>query len=169
MNMKFKLFLPFIFFILIITLFAFKMMLNDKSESVVELKNNKISFLKIKSIISGDEIKLKSNKDKYIFLHFFSTWCKECISELSELKTLQTKDILLYGVAIDEERYMVTNWLKKNGNYYEDVFIINSELYQNMKLNTFPMTFVINSTNNEIIELINGPINYQKLKTMVVN
>lgn len=167
--MKFKLFLPFIFFILIVALFAFKMTLNDKSESVVELKNNKISFLKIKSIISGDEIKLKSNKNKYIFLHFFSTRCKECISELSELKILQTKDILLYGVAIDEERYMVANWLKKNENYYEDVFIINSELYQSMKLNTFPMTFVINSTNNEIIELINGPINYQKFKTMIVN
>ena len=167
--MKFKLFLPFIFFILIIALFAFKIMLNEKFENVIELKNNKISFLKIKSIISGDEIKLKSNKNEYIFLHFFSTWCKECISELSELKILQAKDILLYGVAIDEERDVVANWLKKNGNYYEDVFIINSELYQSMNLNTFPMTFIINSTNNEIIKLINGPINYQKLKTMIVN
>ena len=167
--MKFKLYLPFISFILIIALFAFKMVLNEKFENIIELSNNKISFLKIKSTISGDDIKLKSNKDKYIFLHFFSTWCKECISELSELKILQAKDILLYGVAIDEERDVVANWLKKNGNYYEDVFIINSELYQSMNLNTFPMTFVINSTNNEIIELINGPINYQKLKTMVVN
>jgi len=167
--MKFKLFLPFIFFILIIALFTFKLTLNEKFENVVELRNNKISFLKIKSIISGDDIKLKSNKDTYIFLHFFSTWCKECISELSELKILQAKNILLYGVAIDEEQDVVANWLKKNGNYYEDVFIINSELYQSMKLNTFPMTFVLNSTNNEIIELINGPINYQKLKTMIVN
>ncbi len=167
--MKFKLFLPFISFILIIVLFAFKMVINEKFENVIELRNNKISFLKIKSIISGDDIKLKSNKDKYIFLHFFSTWCKECISELSELKILQAKDILLYGVAIDEERDVVANWLKKNGNYYEDVFIINSELYQSMNLNTFPMTFVINSTNNEIIELISGSINYQKLKTMITN
>ena len=167
--MKFKLFLPFISFILIIALFSFKMLLNEKFENVVELRNNKISFLKIKSIISGDEIKLKSNKDKYIFLHFFSTWCKECINELSELKILKAKDIILYGVAIDEERDGVANWLKKNGNYYEDVFIINSELYQSMNLNTFPMTFIINSTNNEIIKLINGPINYQKLKTMIVN
>ncbi len=167
--MKFKLFLPFIFFILIVALFASKMMLNKKFENVVELRANKISFLKIQSILSGDEIKLKTNKDKYILLHFFSTWCNECISELSELKILQTKDILLYGVAIDEERDVVANWLKKNGNYYEDVFIINSELYQNMKLNTFPMTFVINSTNNEIIELISGPITYQKLKTMIAN
>jgi len=167
--MKFKLFLPFIFFILIVALFASKMMLNKKFENVVELRANKISFLKIQSILSGDEIKLKTNKDKYILLHFFSTWCNECISELSELKILQTKDIPLYGVAIDEERDVVANWLKKNGNYYEDVFIINSELYQNMKLNTFPMTFVINSTNNEIIELISGPITYQKLKTMIAN
>ena len=167
--MKFKLFLPFISFILIIVLFAFKMIINEKFENVIELRNNKISFLKIKSIISGDDIKLKSNKDKYIFLHFFSTWCKECISELSELKILQAKNIPLYGVAIDEERDVVANWLKKNGNYYEDVFIINSELYQSMNLNTFPMTFVINSTNNEIIELISGSINYQKLKTMITN
>ena len=167
--MKFKLYLPFISFILIIALFAFKMVLNEKFENIIELSNNKISLLKIKSTISGDDIKLKSNKDKYIFLHFFSTWCKECISELSELKILQAKDILLYGVAIDEERDVVANWLKKNGNYYEDVFIINSELYQSMNLNTFPMTFVINSTNNEIIELISGSINYQKLKTMITN
>ena len=111
--MKFKLFLPFISFILIIVLFAFKMIINEKFENVIELRNNKISFLKIKSIISGDDIKLKSNKDKYIFLHFFSTWCKECISELSELKILQAKNIPLYGVAIDEERDVVANCLRK--------------------------------------------------------
>ena len=63
--MKFKLYLPFISFILIIALFAFKMVINEKFENVIELRNNKISFLKIKSIISGDDIKLKSIKDKY--------------------------------------------------------------------------------------------------------
>ena len=157
--MKFKFFLPLIFFILITTLFAFKIKLNDKFESVIDLEGNRLSFLNMKSIITGGEIKLKSNKNKYILLHFFSTWCKECIEEVSELKVFQNEGIFLYGFVID--------WLKKNGNYYEDIFIINSKLYQSMKLNTFPITFVINSASKEIIEVINGRIDNQKLKIII--
>ena len=165
--MKFKFFLPFIFFILIVTLFAFKMKLNDKFESVIDFESNNLSFVNMKSIITGDEIKLKSNKNKYIFLHFFSTWCKECVDELPELKIFQNEGIFLYGLVIDEERGVVIDWLKKNGNYYEDVFTINSKLYQSMKLNTFPITFVINSASKEIIEVINGRIDNQKLKIII--
>ena len=165
--MKFKFFLPFIFFILIVTLFAFKMKLNDKFESVIDFESNNLSFVNMKSIITGDEIKLKSNKNKYIFLHFFSTWCKECVDELPELKIFQNEGIFLYGLVIDEERGVVIDWLKKNGNYYEDVFTINSKLYQSMKLNTFPITFVINSASKEIIEVINGRIDNQKLKKII--
>ncbi len=165
--MKFKFFLPLIFFILIVTLFAFKIKLNDKFESVIDLEGNRLSFLNMKSIITGDEIKLKSNKNKYIFLHFFSTWCQECIDEVSELKVFQNEGIFLYGFVIDEERRVVIDWLKKNGNYYEDVFTINSKLYQSMKLNTFPITFVVNSANNEIIEVITGQIDNQKLKIII--
>jgi thiol-disulfide isomerase/thioredoxin len=165
--MKFKFFLPLIFFILIATLFAFKIKLNDKFESVIDLEGNRLSFLNMKSIITGGEIKLKSNKNKYILLHFFSTWCKECIEEVSELKVFQNEGIFLYGFVIDEERSVVIDWLKKNGNYYEDIFIINSKLYQSMKLNTFPITFVINSASKEIIEVINGRIDNQKLKIII--
>ncbi|WP_236870523.1 TlpA family protein disulfide reductase [Candidatus Bandiella numerosa] len=165
--MKFKFFLPLIFFILIVTLFAFKIKLNDKFESVIDLKSNRLSFLNMKSIITGDEIKLKSNKNKYVILHFFSTRCQECVDELSKLKIFQNEGIFLYGFIIDEERSVVIDWLKKNGNYYEDVFIINSNLYQSMKLNTFPVTFIINSANNEIIEVIAGQIDNQKLKIII--
>jgi thiol-disulfide isomerase/thioredoxin len=165
--MKFKFFLPLIFFILVVTLFAFKMKLNDKFESVIDLKSNRLSFLNMKSIITGDEIKLKRNKNKYIILHFFSTWCQECVDELSKLKIFQNEGIFLYGFVIDEERSVVIDWLKKNGNYYEDVFIINSNLYQSMKLNTFPVTFIINSANNEIVEVITGQIDNHKLKIII--
>ena len=145
----------------------FKIKLNDKFESVIDLEGNRLSFLNMKSIITGGEIKLKSNKNEYILLHFFSTWCKECIEEVSELKVFQNEGIFLYGFVIDEERSVVIDWLKKNGNYYEDIFIINSKLYQSMKLNTFPITFVINSASKEIIEVINGRIDNQKLKIII--
>ena len=36
-----------------------------------------------------------------------------------------------------------------------------------MKLNTFPITFVVNSANNEIIEVITGQIDNQKLKIII--
>ena len=70
MSIKFKLFLPFLVLLFIIFLFGFKLIFIINSESIIELKNDKIFFYKAKSILTGDEIKFKKNNG-YIILNFF--------------------------------------------------------------------------------------------------
>ena len=166
MNIKFKLFLPFLVLLFIILVFGFKLIFIINSESIVESKNDEIFFYKTKSILTGDEIKLKKNNG-YIILNFFSTKCEQCINELPELEYLNKKNIKIYGIVVDQEKSSAINWLNKFGNCFEDVLMINYKSYKNIGYSKFPITIILK--NNKIVYKFEDNINQQLIEKIIFN
>lgn len=56
--------------------------------------------------INNDTFKLKDYKGKYLYLMFFTTWCRSCIGEFSAMEKLYetyNKDISFLAISMDKE------------------------------------------------------------------
>lgn len=56
--------------------------------------------------INNDTFKLDNYKGKYLYLMFFTTWCRSCISEFSAMEVLYenyNKDISFLAISMDKE------------------------------------------------------------------
>ncbi|MSO13223.1 redoxin domain-containing protein [Rickettsiales endosymbiont of Trichoplax sp. H2] len=166
MNIKFKLFLPFLTLLLIVTLFSFKLIFNKSTDSVIKLKNEELLFHKTVSIFTENEVKFKQN-NKYIILNFFSTNCEQCINKLSELEHLNKKGIKIYGIMVGENKNNLTTLLNKFGNCFEDILMINYKTYKNIGYNKLPVTIILKD--NKIVYKFEDNLKYQLIEKIILN
>lgn len=71
---------------------------------------------------AGLKALLEKNRGKLIMLNFFATWCPPCRMEIPELvkvrKAYPESDMLLVGLAVDEDKRPVEPFIKQAGINY---------------------------------------------------
>lgn len=109
-------------------------------------------FTSVMNDAEGRPQNLKQFQNKTIVLNFWATWCEPCREEMPELSSFynenQSKNVMVIGIAIDEEK-AVKSYLKKTKVTYpilvdEDKGVFLSKNLGN-KEGILPYTVIINS------------------------
>lgn len=110
------------------------------------------------SDINGNHFNLSSCKGKIVFLDFWATWCPPCrkaIPAIKELhKTLDSNDVIIMGINIEEEQSTIEQFIKDNDIKYS-VLLGDDKVCEKYKVTAFPSFFIID-TNGEIIKYYRG-------------
>jgi len=86
-----------------------------------------------------------SSPDKIVVVNFFASWCQPCLIEHpSLLKLAKNPDIRLIGIGWRDKPDALRQWLMRQGNPYEMVFVDNmGQSSIPWGLSGVPETFVI--------------------------
>ncbi len=78
-------------------------------------------------------------------VNFFASWCVPCLAEHPLLQDLTTRyNIPIYGVAWNDNRQNIQNWLNKHGNVFKTVIMDNKQdLGLELGVYGIPETFII--------------------------
>ena len=100
---------------------------------------------------------------KVTVINFFASWCSPCAAEMPELMKFQKQysDVVVYGVAWNDEPKTVSQWLKKNGNPFRTVWIdAQGDATMALGLKGVPETIVIDASGMVRYQL-SGPLTKQ--------
>lgn len=94
--------------------------------------------------LKGQSINLAEHKGKTIFLNFWATWCKPCISEMPSIeaaqKMLKTENIV-FLFASNESAEDIQQFISNNDYNFNYVCVENLE---EMNVSALPTTFIFN-------------------------
>ncbi len=159
-----KIRLSFIFFFILITFVLsvfFKSMFEDKSY-IPEKLNYKIENISIKEFYSDNNLELKDlfDKEKYIVINIWASWCLPCRQEHQHITNLsKINNLKLIGLNYKDKKNSAQKFLNEFGNPY-DIILKDLDGTKSIFLGAFgvPETFVIDSELN-ILQKYIGPIN----------
>ena len=108
-----------------------------------------------------------AEKQKFILLNFFASWCHTCLIEHPSLNQLAGhKNLLIYGILIKDHIKKAQSWLAEHGNPYDIVAIDKYyQLKKPFKLFGVPESFLIK--NGVIIAHFRGPINVAEIEQII--
>ena len=108
-----------------------------------------------------------TEKQKFILLNFYASWCRVCKKDHIELlKFAKNKKVSIFGVMSGEDPETSKQWLEKEGNPYDLVAIDRyGKMNKIFYLLGVPESFLIK--NNIIIAHFRGPIDVVKLNRIV--
>ena len=168
---KIFLFLP-IFFIIIISIFLFIFLLQNKdpSKPPSALLNENLPELRLISL--KDEKEILYNKDlegKKILINFFASWCAPCIIEHPLLFQIKKNypDLYLLGINHKDKMEDAIKYIDQDGNPYDYIGIDNDGLVA-LDFGVFglPETFMINSKGKIIYKYL-GPMTNEIIKNEI--
>lgn len=132
-------------------------------------KNDTEFFQKVNFLNKENKsLTIEEYRGKIIILHFWATWCGNCINEMRELnefaKTLEAKEInnkiIIIPISIDARLETISAFYKMkhldNLKIYHDP---NSSYFYKLGLDSVPYTFIIDE-NGKNIKNISGPIDW---------
>jgi len=159
-----KIRLSFIFFFILITFVLsvfFKSLFEDKSY-IPEKLNYKIENISIKEFYSDNNLELKDlfDKEKYIVINIWASWCLPCRQEHQHITNLsKINNLKLIGLNYKDKKNSAQKFLNELGNPY-DIILKDLDGTKSIFLGAFgvPETFVIDSELN-ILQKYIGPIN----------
>jgi cytochrome c biogenesis protein CcmG/thiol:disulfide interchange protein DsbE len=171
--MKRLLIIPFILFILVLSIFFYLLIIErNPLELPSNLLNKNVpnfeteSLLKNKNFVSSKEF-----GNEIVLVNFFATWCKPCRDEHVYIKRFaHEKEIRVIGINYKDNSDNAVDWLKNLGNPYSDIPIDrNGKIAIDWGVYGIPETFIINSKG--IIKYRHvGPITkkiYKKINSLI--
>ncbi len=115
--------------------------------------NSESLTLELKGYNTPD-LALKDTKGKVTFLHFWGTWCGDCMLEMPSVQKFyeQQKDHIQF-VLVDIERShddysKLTKFIEKNPQYTVPMYEPNSPISTQLRVDQFPTTFIIDKEGN---------------------
>lgn len=98
--------------------------------------------------LDGEVRQLSDFKGKLVILNVWATWCAPCRKELPSLeslaKLLGDQRFAVFGLSIDDDRLLVSEYLSDKGIRLPIYFMREGVLdYAALGVNVFPYTFVI--------------------------
>ncbi len=102
--------------------------------------------------VTGQQIDIASLKGKTVIVHYWATWCEPCKDDMKTLKALQekykAKGLTLIGVALDNDKSSVTQFLRTNNLPWPHLFEeggLDSRLANEMGVLTLPTMFLVDA------------------------
>ena len=165
--------LPFIIFIIILSIF-FYLLLIDRNPSKIPfaLINNYIPDFEANSLFKSEKF-YSSDKfgNEITLVNFFATWCKPCRDEHVYLQRFQNeKGLNIVGINYKDNPEKTKQWLQRLGNPYSNIAIDNKgKIAIDWGVYGIPETFVVSSKG--IIKFRHvGPINkkiYNEINSLI--
>ena len=165
--------IPFILFILILSIFFYLLIIErNPLELPSNLLNKNVpnfeteSLLKNKNFVSSKEF-----GNEIVLVNFFATWCKPCRDEHVYIKRFaHEKEIRVIGINYKDNSDNAVDWLKNLGNPYSDIPIDrDGKIAIDWGVYGIPETYIINSKG--IIKYRHvGPITkkiYKKINSLI--
>ncbi len=116
--------------------------------------------------VGGEEITFSEfQKDKYVLIDFWATWCRPCLREIPHLQEALKKhgdksNFAILGVSLDKDAERVKNFVEKNKLNYPHLF--DGKMWQNevsmlYGVNAIPFTVLIDPEGKVIAVNLRGP------------
>jgi len=98
------------------------------------------------SDMDGNEVRLEDIHDRTIFLNFWGTYCKPCISELQSINECRRMlgDTEIEFILVSEERKdKIKAFKKKNPQYNSFTYLQSPDLYYDYGVEAIPHTYIV--------------------------
>ncbi len=162
--MKIKISFILVFLIITFILLIFYKSLFENKNYIPKKVDNKIENISIEEFYSGDNLKLKQlfDKEKYIIINIWASWCVPCRQEHQYIKNLsQIANLKIIGLNYKDKKDNALKFLDELGNPY-DIILKDKNGTKSIFLGAYgvPETYLIDSELNILNKYI-GPINYE--------
>lgn len=123
----------------------------DLPEGIIELDNLPAADFTIRDY-DGNEYTLKQSRGKWVFLHFWSSWCGPCRKEMPIIQTLKAQladkpmDFVLINTAEDEDT--IFSFLSVVAPQLKSYMDTDGEITEVWKPRGLPTTFFIDPRGN---------------------
>lgn len=111
---------------------------------------NKIESFRLTDENKNDFIFNKPDKNNYVLLNFWATWCGPCLQEFPTLKRIynryKSQGFEIINISIDKDKSIWQknlNYLKLPGIQLIDYIHVDSSLAKKFKINSIPANFLI--------------------------
>lgn len=122
------------------------------------------------STVQGQHLDFSSNKNKWIVINYWATWCAPCKSEVKEINKFISRNVdkvYLVGVALEP---LKDNLLSKAiDDFGIEYPVVNIDLINDwFKVDTemFPTTYLINS-NGKLVKTFIGAVSANELESAI--
>ena len=150
-----KRFAPFYVFVVVVLFIGFLQL-----RPLLQPKDHPLPAIALIALDGKTKWHQESLKGQVTVINFFASWCMPCAAEMPELMALkkQFPNMVIYGVAWNDDSKTVTAWLKKNGNPFNTVWLdANGDATMALGLKGVPETIVIDH-HGLVRTQISGPI-----------
>lgn len=95
-------------------------------------------------------------ENRFLIIHFWATWCMECLNEIINLnqlqKTFRKKALIVIAISEDfKEPSFIDQFFSKNNIDYLDIYIDKrNKIYQSLNINHLPATYLMDFNGNVI-------------------
>lgn len=117
--------------------------------------------------ISGKEVSLENEKGRLVFLHFWSTWCWTCISEIPAVEKIynefEEKDLVVLTILVDDDGRNLSGIMKRTQINYPVLLDPEGSVADAYAVWGVPETFIIDR-NGVILDRTASAINYNEVK-----
>lgn len=107
--------------------------------------------------LSGATVENSSLRGKKLFVHYWATWCGECLSEMPSIeKAYQQVDTnkVVFLMVSDESPEKISAFLSQHN--YTMKFVCTTKRLQELGIYTIPTTYIFNSDGDEILSRVGG-------------
>jgi len=103
--------------------------------------------------INNKTVDLSHFKNKVVLVNFWASWCPPCVHEMPSMQRLQkhfsTKDFIILGVNMAEDKKTVAHFLKTKVNInFPILFDDKGEALKRWGVFAFPTSYIIDKTGN---------------------
>ncbi len=120
--------------------------------------------------LQGNAVSLAALKGKTVLLDFWTTWCPPCQADGPALEKLYRKyrdrDLVIVGLAVDEERDVVEKFLKEHPHTYPIVLTAEHEMPRAYQVYALPTYIVIDSTGS-VTTAVDGDKGFGDLRKLL--
>ena len=97
--------------------------------------------------VQGSQESLANYRGKIVLLHFFASWCSECVAEVPTLRNLNNalkgSDFQIVGVAVDDDPFDAQSFVRQFGVPFPVILDTQSDLKSYFSVKDLPATLFL--------------------------
>jgi thiol-disulfide isomerase/thioredoxin len=109
------------------------------------------------SDLQGNAVNTNSFAGKTLFVHYWATWCGECLQEMPSIESAYEKsdtNSVVFLMISDESPDKITRYLAQHN--YRMKFLHLDKRFQDIGINTLPTTYIYDASGEEVLSEVGG-------------